>query len=135
MAAKSPNAPSRPIFAVSIAEPFSSTVSSERTAPSREIGMLEQPARFAHDRAEFERDRLKMQRDSFAARRRQGAEQPIACVRRSLALLPSQNRLTVGRLVGCVGRQSAQSNSVPIARVSGAGQVILKQLPESLGPG
>ena len=33
MAAKRPNAPSRPMFAVSIAEPFSKTVSSERTAP------------------------------------------------------------------------------------------------------
>jgi hypothetical protein len=34
MAANRPNAPSRPMFAVSIAEPFSSTVKSDRTEPS-----------------------------------------------------------------------------------------------------
>jgi len=34
MAAKRPNAPSRPMFAVSIAIPFFRTVNNERTAPS-----------------------------------------------------------------------------------------------------
>jgi hypothetical protein len=43
MAAKRPNAPSRPIFAVSIAEPFSRTVSNERTLPSGKYACSRRP--------------------------------------------------------------------------------------------
>ena len=78
MAAKRPNAPSRPMFAVSIAEPFSKTVSSERTAPCREIGVLEEAARLADDSTKLELNGLKMGLDPLAAGSLQGAEQPIA---------------------------------------------------------
>ncbi len=78
IAAKRPNAPSRPILAVSIAAPFSRTVSNERTEPCGKIGVLEKAARIANHVAEFKLDRLEMGIDTLAAGRLQGAEQSIA---------------------------------------------------------
>jgi len=64
------------MFAVSIAEPFSKTVSSERTL--REIGVLEKPARLADDVPKLVLDRLKMRVDPLAAGSLQCTEQLIA---------------------------------------------------------
>jgi len=58
------NAPSRPMFAVSIAEPFSKTVNSERDAALREICLLEEPARLADNATKLELDGLKMGRSA-----------------------------------------------------------------------